>query len=365
MSHVCWQRGIGRNGTQSIDEWPTLEALLAEQSDLLALPAEVIPRIAWLGRHALFAGLAKLGKTTLIGQGAAAVTTGAPFLDGQAMSGRVIWVGVDEYLGDTALRFQRFGADPARIRILHGGSPGLMDSLQRILDHEEAEHPGELLLVVVDSLIEWARLTRKDGAPDDADTAGWAQVVRPLTALAHDRNIAVNTIHHGRRSDGRYRSSGEIAAAVDVIYDMLQPRQREDATVRRLEGVGRFHVGRWTCRLVDGSYEFGSHVEGQDQDPIDRLHWRLRRTLDALPGGGATWSQWRAESECAQSTFGDHVKKLRGMNLIKQTEDGRYERVTPDTPEHFGTGVAGAPDSTPDPPRPRRGRSPESGPELE
>lgn len=258
--------------------WLTLTEL-EERPELMAEPAEVVPRLVWRGRHTILAGLAKLGKSTIAAQAAVAATQAAPFLDGKAANGRVVWVGVDEHLGDTVRRLRHFGAWGKRIRILTLPPSGedLLSALEQLLD----EWPAEL--VVLDSLIEWTRRVSKD-MPKDGDSAGWAQVVRPLTALAHTHDVGLLTLAHSRRADGRYRSSGEIAAATDVLYDMLGPRGRgKDTTVRRFEGVGRWDVGRWHARMVDGAYVFGGESgEGESGGVHNNNKDRLERVTQAI-----------------------------------------------------------------------------------
>lgn len=255
-------------GSGKVEEtWPTLREILTN-ADIAREPEEIVPRIVWRGRHTLMAGLAKLGKSTIATQAAAAVTRAAPFLDGKAAYGRVLWAGIDEHVGETARRFEKYLARPKRIRILSRVPADLRGSLESALD----EFPADLL--VVDSLIEWARRTL-DRVPDDGDSSGWARVVRPLTSFAHDRNVGVLTLHHSRRSDGRYRSSGEIAAGVDVIYEMLGPTHDEDQASRRFEGVGRWEVGKWNATMnADGMYEIGGGLI----PPEEQIFTMIERT---------------------------------------------------------------------------------------
>jgi hypothetical protein len=158
-----------------------------------------------------------------------------------------------------------------------------MGSLQRLLDDFPAD------AVFVDSLIELARRTTKE-MPKAGDAAGWAAVVRPLSALAHERDVGLLTIHHARKSDGRYRDSTEIAAACDAIFDMLGPKGGDDPTLRRLEGVGRWEVGRWIARLVDGAYEFGGEIKHEgpagEDDRIQALVPKIRAALSSGPACG-------------------------------------------------------------------------------
>lgn len=263
------------------ERWATLRELM-ERPELLEEPDEIVPRVAWRGRHTLLAGLAKIGKSTFVGQAAAAVTMARPFLDGKALRGRVVWVGVEEPLGLTVSRFVHFSALPGDLQILVDPSGDLMGELESFLD----EWPADL--VVIDSLIEWARRTTKEKEPPaSGDAAGWAGVVRPLTEIAHDGGPAVVTLHHGKKSDGRFRDSGEIAAGVDVIYDVLPPRGGEEPNVRRFDGVGRWHVGRWRAAFVDGAYKWLGEIDvdaGGVDDRVEKLIPAIREALESAPG---------------------------------------------------------------------------------
>ena len=305
---------IGTGSAQPVQEaWPTLATLL-DRPELQQEPEELVPRLIWRGRHTLLAGLAKFGKSTIVTQGVAAATRAAPFLDAKTEYCRVVWCGVDEALGDTVRRLLSFEPRPDRVRLLIAPPTDLMGSLERVLDAEPTD------LVVVDSLIEWTRRTVKE-MPSDGDSAGWASVIRPLTALAHERDIGLLTIHHSRRSDGRYRSSGEIAAGVDWIYDMLGVRGNQ--SLRRFEGVGRWGAQRWIAGFEDGTYEFG----GKAPEDLDRAH----RAQELVP---AIRAFVEGHPDCSKNAItrgvpGDNRAVEAALKLMESQEEVTIEQGGP------------------------------------
>ena len=72
------------------------------------------------------------------------------------------------------------------------------------------------------------------------------------------RNTAVVLLHHPRRSDGQYRGSGEIAAALDCLLEMTLPNMGEDPTLRRFRGRARWPVENFALRMDDGRYVRGT-----------------------------------------------------------------------------------------------------------
>ena len=223
-------------------------ALLLSRPELLAPPKEVIPRIAWQGRTTGLIGPDKSGKSTLLGHAVAALTNGEMFLDRQVERGSALIVAPDEAVGDTVRRLQEVGADPnlTRLLTLHP---------EKLLDYLRAEMARETpTLLVVDSLAEWARLIA-GRAPDDGDAAGWGAVVRPLVQLSRDFNCATVMLHHPRRSDGQYRGSGEIAAALDCLLEIRLPSKGEEITQRSFSGRARWPIEEFAIEMVGDRYQ--------------------------------------------------------------------------------------------------------------
>ncbi|HUF69826.1 MAG TPA: AAA family ATPase [Longimicrobiales bacterium] len=268
------------NGTDADSSPPAFATLaeLLENPDLLKPPEVVVPRLGYRGRAVLLAADAKDGKTTLAAIAGKALTRRERFLGEKVggRNGRLVWAGVEEAIGDAVRRFRELGADPDRVQVLVLASADLMTQVEELLTRWPAD------LVVFDSLIEIARLTLGK-SPEDGDNSGWADVVRPMVALARKHDVAVLILHHVRRSDGQYRGAGEIAAAVDAILEMSKPaKDAPDQTLRKITGRGRWTVEPFAVRFTDdGQYELAAGTELS-------LDTRVLMWVEANPGSSKT-----------------------------------------------------------------------------
>jgi hypothetical protein len=224
---------------------------LLTRPELLSPPDAVVPKLAYAGRATLIAAPDKAGKSTLVASATAAVSRRTHFFGDRTggQSGRVLWVGLEEAVGDAVRRFRDMGAAPENVRLVVHASPKLFEHTREAL----TEWPADLM--IVDSLTEFARVVRGT-APEDGDSSGWAGVVRPLVALTRQfPNLSLIILHHVRRSDGQFRSSGEIAAAVDCLFEMRLPGSDEPQTVRHITGRARWQVEPFDVRYSDVGYE--------------------------------------------------------------------------------------------------------------
>jgi hypothetical protein len=249
-------KGLLRGGGVPAETWPTLDALTQDE-DLSREPDELIPRFVWRGWWTVLAGEAFAGKSTIGAQGAAAFSRARPFLDGRHQgAGRVLYCNVaDEPLGLTVQRLVKFDAHRRGVRVFdfRQRTGGLRDSLVRAIEEFNPE------VVVIDSLIAWARRTAKE-MPGSGDSAAWAEVTRPLGEIAHEHNVGILTYHHATKDGQRYRDSTEIAAAADVLIEMSAV-SKQDPNLRRFVCVSRMG-GRtvWSATFRDGAYQFGGEV---------------------------------------------------------------------------------------------------------
>jgi hypothetical protein len=226
-------------------------ATLSERPDLLLPPQCAVPRLGFQGRTTLIVCPDKGGKTTLAAHAATEVSRRGTFLSEQvvAVTARVMWAGLEEAIADPVRRFNELGAARENIQMVVIKSANLLADIRA----ELTERPADLF--VLDSLTEYARVTR-GAVPDDGDSAGWAGVIRPLVALTREFPALCSLIlHHPRRSDGQFRGSGEIAAAVDCLLEMRPPKESEYPTLRHISGRARWDVPAFDIRLVDGRYE--------------------------------------------------------------------------------------------------------------
>lgn len=217
-------------------------AELMNDPELLKPPKSIVTRLAWPKRVTMLAGREKGGKSTLAGAAAAALSAGRDFLGEALAPGNVLIVALEEHPQELVQRLVRFGADPARIAFVQRGEEHLV---KRIRDATESFKPD---LVIVDTLVEFANAI--SGATlEPNDSQGWASVMGEITALAREF-CAVLLLHHAAKSDGRYRDSTAIGAAVDVIIEMFG----DGTEPRTLKARGRFPLSETRLKLEGDAF---------------------------------------------------------------------------------------------------------------
>lgn len=219
-------------------ELVTLRAIL-EDPAALEPPEPLAERIAYRGYHTLLASREKCGKSTFMSATAAAVSRGSRFLGVRAERAPVLYVTLDESPKDTARRLKAFGADPDRVHLLRR----LSAPTDPLGDLEAAIKATGPAFVGVDTLAEFVRGL----GPDSGDAQAWTAIISGLTRLARDYEAAVVTNHHTQKAKHEYRDSGAIGASVDLILTMK--RAATDASVRRVEALGRIPVESYALRL--------------------------------------------------------------------------------------------------------------------
>lgn len=214
------------------------DILASEGTD--STPVAIIPRLAYEGRAGLFAGREKDGKSTLLAAGIAAASRGLPFLGEPTRTASALWLTAEERPGDVARRLAEFGADPQRVRVL---APPFSDPLADLRAEVESLRPDT---VVVDTLATLVRLLPRDERPSPGDSTAWTPVVMALADIAHELGAAVVIVGHARKSDGEYRDSTAIGAAVDLIMEIERGRTSSE---RRIKARGRWALEDFTVRL--------------------------------------------------------------------------------------------------------------------
>lgn len=245
--------------------------------ELLQQPECLVAHLAWRGRLVLLAGQDKSGKSTLAGHAVAALSNGAPFLGKatQEGGGNCVLVGLEEHFGDAIRRFQNLQAAAERVFVLLKPPTDLLGAIVREIKEKAVD------LVVIDSLMAYAREVHDGKVPADGDNAGWSEVVRPLSRLAHETNVAIVLIHHTRRGDSQYRGASEIAAAVDVLLELDSITGRT-TNRRKIKARGRICVEDFNIELTDQGYV----IVSQDEAPDSRLRETVREWIRLHPGSG-------------------------------------------------------------------------------
>jgi hypothetical protein len=278
-------------------------AELLREPDALALPDPIIPRLAFIGRVTMLAAREKLGKSTLVSAGAAAVTRGGAFLDGACPKAPVLWVSADmEHRSDMLRRAVEFKTNAEQIYALEGWEAGPLARL------EEAVKKLRPRLVIIDTLHPFAIAC---GLTDAASAAQYELVMRVFRRLAQQYELAVLLVHHGSKKDGKYRDSSNIGASVDAIFEMDKGGARD---IRNIAARGRWGPEDFAVRLTaEDSFELLSSDGRPTAAEPDKSDECLA-VLIAL--GAATKATWRKTAKLPESTFDRACEKLVEANRV-------------------------------------------------
>jgi hypothetical protein len=218
---------------------------LYARPDLLEPPKPIVPRIAWPHRTTLFASREKFGKSTLLAYVAAEVSKGGCVFELPCETADVLLIGLEEFIGDIARRYQRFHATPNRVHVVVALATEPTDRIHDVRRH--IQETGAKL-VIVDTLMAYT-----SGGVTDANNAAQMQpFVQALTQLARETGAAIVIVGHGKKSDGSYRDSSAIGAAVDVIIEMTD--EKGDDTLRHVRVRGRVPTADFDYRFERGEF---------------------------------------------------------------------------------------------------------------
>lgn len=287
----------------------TLQEIISNP-ELLKPPQVVVERFAWAGRVTLLAGREKGGKSTVGSALAASVSSGRWFLGVEGRAGRVLVVSLEEHLSDLASRLVRWKANPAHVVILDrlGDDP--------LADLEAAVDRVRPAAMIVDSL---SALTEVLGL-ESGSASAWTPVMGRISRLSHDTGTAIVLIHHGRKSDGRYRDSTAIGAGVDAVLEMSE--DAGDAWVRKFKAKARWHIGDFAVRLVDAETPHYELAAGE-------LSLDARVHLYVESNDGPTTNDVKRDVTGKGSAIVASLKLLAVRDAIYKEEDGAAHRWRP------------------------------------
>lgn len=301
-------------GTEPGAEDPADRPIFRTLADILSNPhaldppEPIVPRMAWRGRVTMLAAAEKLGKSTLVSAGAAAVTTGAYFLEGSAQEGSVVHLALEEHENDYAPRYMRFGADPSRL-ILADHFPEPAKVLE-LLGEQIREHRP--VLVIIDSLSELAHMM---GISDRGKSENWVPLLSNLRQLARRYGCAILFLHHTTRDGEKYRDSGAIGAGVDVILTMT--RDTKDTTSRKVAALGRLAVENFAFIYDGRNYHL---AEGTAR----ALNERVQRAVEQSPGSNL--KQLQKAVSARDAAVGVAVGDLLSQGAIREENGPRGAR---------------------------------------
>lgn len=277
-----------------------LSEYLADDS-LLALPPCVLPHLAWEGRVTLLSAAEKGGKSTLVGQGVAAmVGPDHGFLDGDAALGSVLWLAMDEPVPDLVRRLKRHGARDG-VGIFTGRpTPEELDNA--ITDLRPR-------LLVIDTLTRMALGSVTEGG----SRMQWAPLMADISAIARTQNLAILVLHHFTRNGERYSESAEIGASVDQIVDM-----------KTVEGNGNARLlasrGRVTFEKLTISYNPDDGY-GMDTGRPIAMSTLVLQLVNEEPG--LSTRQIRERMKGRAVTVDNALAQLTETGAIRQVTKGR------------------------------------------
>ncbi len=247
MRHLASRRANGSAGDpQAAGEgWsPFEDAVLVDESK--QVPDMLVSGFVWRERISVLCSEPKAGKSTVLAQAILAAIDGRDFADERvpALRGGSIAIVTEEPLGLLKARLSRYGLSPER----HIGRVWLCsprDGLDRIFAAFARQRPD---VVLIDSLTSWAVQTPAESMNDPMAMRRLVEAFRAVT----DAGAGVGFVHHGRKSDGALRDSGDLAASPDMLisFDPVnhegQIVSKHQTTLRRLSYIGRWPVGTVT-----------------------------------------------------------------------------------------------------------------------
>ena len=332
-----------RESPRSLGEWLKNPALLVPI-------AALIEWIAFLGRCSLLAAREKTGKSTLLAQAVAALTTGGMFLGHHLDRAVVLWYCLDEMIADCVQRFLEMGGDPDYL-IISIERPTAAEM------KEEAEECGAQV-VVVDTLTElWRGQIRSEKDADEVSV-----FLDPYIRAMRELNRALVFSHHTPKSGYDYRGSGAIGAKVDVLLLLRRPgtgmraedvnETEEDPETddgrRILEGRGRgvphfvhrlsfadrrYSLGEAPLPLRDRIVSFLKQGGASTRSIREHVRGKSQRVTDTMTQTQADKVVYRAGSLWQLSEGGSHV----GEN------ESREPPPKPPSGPHFSAGTAREP----------------------
>jgi hypothetical protein len=295
--------------------------------DTLALLTGTPPPLRWiadgLDAEAAFTmtgGREKSGKSLLQLAISACAASGGGNLAGIAVAPAKTLI-IDAENGEREIhrRLHAIGLDlvfASRLIIVEVRGFELREDLDQIVDLIDRHRPDR---VVMDSF-------RSLWRGDEQDNAEVADALDPVRALAHDREVAIDMVHHAQKGGDEYRGSTAIGACVDWVVMLSRVREDEDRTRRKLSNpmarIGRERPDRW---LKIKSDDDDGPVWIEKAEPYKRPKPRdekAQAVLDALTEDTQSVREIADEAGVPKSTADRILKDLKDEKLAQQHPGG-------------------------------------------
>lgn len=233
-----------------------------EHPEYAEMPPPVIPHFAWRGLKTLFSGREKIGKSTLLLAGAAAVSSGADFLGEGTERQKVLWL-TEEAVVLTIHRAKEMSAHPDNFVITPMGK----DPRAQLASAVRRYHPT---VVVIDTLFRYA------GIDDENNASQWHPFLKDFDAVTATGAALVFVVHALKsREDGGYRGSSALGAWVDVIIAMANPSP--ESFVRKLSAKGRVNADAFDVRYDKPTFRLltdGEKASASEQAAVKKaVEW--------------------------------------------------------------------------------------------
>lgn len=272
------------------------------------------------------------GKSFLALDMALSISTGLPFFGHDVVSGQVLYVAAERFLG---LR-RRIEALCHRYAITDRSALHIMrDGVQLIDKHDVRSFVVALeRLPVAPSLIVLDTLSRCLVGADENGQRDMSKVVEGIDEIRAATGATVLLVHHTRKAGDMERGSTVLRGAADL---MMGVQKEKDIVSLRVEKVNdftpfqemkfRFDAEDSSCVLVQAELE----KEEPEQPYADFLRGDLRRLLEALNAcaDGATQAELADRTGIPTSTVNRRVnEKLTPAGLVEKGERGGKCRLT-------------------------------------
>jgi hypothetical protein len=288
--------------------------LLADFTAENATPVRfVVHGYAARGAVTIWAGLAKVGKTTAVANIEGEVSVGANSLGQPTEPCAVLHIDLEQPQGLTARTLTRHCVPGAPVYVQWGSLPPLPTVAAWCVEHEVG-------LVVLDSL---TKVYKAFGVEDENDPVQVERALQPLLEFARAANVALIILHHLRKSGGDdgldVRGSGQIAAAVDILVSFRRFSPELDDSRRVLQAVSRFEETprQLVVEYLDHRYRVcGTMAQVRRQKERDQV-------MAALTTESQTADEVARASGLAASAARTVLKELADEHVIERTGSGK------------------------------------------
>jgi len=245
-----------------------------------------------LGKLTTFAGHGGLGKTFVLCDISARISTGAewPFSDGEcAEAGDVLFISGEDDEADTLVpRLMACGADRSRIAFLSDDFSDAFSLVSLKILAEAVKALRNPRMIVIDPPTNYL-----EGVDDHKNSELRSLVLRPLAKFASDHNVAIILNNHVNKSSGKdveaaCRVMGSVAwvngvrTAYLFVRDESEPERVVIATIKT--NVGKM-PSAMTYRIVSGADDSAS-VEWIDEQT------RTADQVNKATSAGAKAAKW-------------------------------------------------------------------------